>query len=107
MKEPFPLDAGRIVESTQGRDKGHAFLVLETMEDGRVLVADGFHHKLANPKKKKAKHLRAKPIRIDLSRIRPEGGKTQDSDLRRALEENGFAPGHKRDSHFAHERKGG
>ena len=31
-----------------------------------------------------------KPIMVNWNTIRPEGGAVQDSDLRRALEENGF-----------------
>ena len=90
MKEPFSLDRGRVVESTQGRDKGKTFLVLEQCGEDSVMIADGFHHKLSNPKKKKKKHLRAKPVLVDWETIRPEGGKVQDSDLRKALEAHGF-----------------
>ena len=90
MKEPFTFEPGRVVESIQGRDKGYFFLVLEAAE-GIVMIADGLHHKLGNPKKKKTKHLRAKPVLLDLKALRPEGGALQDSDLRRALEVNGFA----------------
>ena len=90
MKEPFTFEPGRVVESTQGRDKGHFFLVLETAGD-IVTIADGSRHRLANPKKKKTKHLRAKPVLLDLKTLRPEGGALQNSDLRRALEANGFA----------------
>ena len=90
MKEPFSFEPGRVVESIQGRDKGIFFLVLEAAGD-IVTVADGRHRRLENPKKKKTKHLRAKPVLIDWNTIRPEGGKVQDSDLRRALEANGFA----------------
>ena len=90
MKEPFTFEPGRVVESVQGRDKGYFFLVLEAAE-GVVKIADGKRHKLDNPKKKKTKHLRAKPVLVNWDTIRPEGGKVQDSDLRRALEENGFA----------------
>ena len=90
MKEPFTFEPGRVVESIQGRDKGHCFLVMEAA-DGIVRIADGLHHKLENPKKKKTKHLRAKPVLLDLKTLRPEGGTLQDSDLRRALETNGFA----------------
>ena len=90
MKEPFTFEPGRVVESIQGRDKGHFFLVLEETE-GIVKIADGFHHKLENPKKKKTKHLRAKPVLLNLKALRPEGGALQNSDLRRALEANGFA----------------
>ena len=91
MKEPFSLERGRVVESTQGRDKGKTFLVLEQCGKDLVTIADGMNHRLSNPKKKKTKHLRAKPVLIDWETIRPEGGKVQDSDLRRALEKHGFA----------------
>ncbi len=91
MKEPFSLERGRVVESTQGRDKGKYFLVLEQCGKDAVMIADGSHHKLSAPKKKNTKHLRAKPVLIDWETIRPEGGKVQDSDLRRALENHGFA----------------
>ncbi len=91
MKEPLPFEAGRVVQSLQGRDKGRFFIVTDTMEGGFVLMADGQTHKLASPKKKKTKHLHAKPVLLKLEALRPEGGKLQDSDLRRALEQNGFA----------------
>ena len=90
MKEPFTFEPGRVVQSIQGRDKGHFFLVMEAAE-GIVMIADGKHHRLEAPKKKKTKHLRAKPVLLDLKALRPEGGALQDSDLRRALEANGFA----------------
>ena len=90
MKEPFTIEPGRVVQSVQGRDKGHFFLVLEASE-GFAMIADGLHRKLENPKKKKTKHLRAKPVILDLKALRPEGGALQNSDLRRALETNGFA----------------
>ena len=90
MKEPFTFEPGRVVQSIQGRDKGHFFLILEAAGD-IVRIADGLYHRLENPKKKKTKHLRAKPVLLDLTALRPEGGPLQDSDLRRALEANGFA----------------
>jgi ribosomal protein L14E/L6E/L27E len=91
MKEPFAFEPGRVVESVQGRDRGYCFLVLENAGDGMVTIADGARHRLGHPKKKKTKHLRAKPVLLDLKALRPEGGRLQDSDLRRALRENGFA----------------
>ena len=91
MKDPFTFEPGRVVESTQGRDKGNCFLILEQVSEDIVMIADGTHHRLENPKKKKTKHLRAKPVLLDLKALRPEGGALQDSDLRRALEVNGFA----------------
>ncbi len=91
MKEPFSFERGRVVQSTQGRDKGRYFLVLENPAGDTVVIADGLTHPLARPKKKKTKHLHAKPIVVNLETIRPEGGPVQDSDLRRALTTNGFA----------------
>ena len=90
MKEPLSLERGRIVISTQGRDKGRAFLILERIGEDMVTVADGLVHPLERPKKKKTKHLHVKPIMINWNTIRPEGGSVQNSDLRRALEQNGF-----------------
>ena len=90
MKDPFTFETGRVVESIQGRDRGNFFLVLTDEGEGFVKIADGRIHKLTNPKKKKTKHLRAKPLLLEMATLRPEGGKLQDSDLRRALEENGF-----------------
>ena len=94
MKEPFPIERGRVVESLQGRDRGNHFLVLERRGEDLALIADGRRRKISNPKKKKTKHLRAKPVLIPWDSIRPEGGPVQDSDLRRALEERGFAGEH-------------
>ena len=90
MKEPFSFEPGRVVQSTQGRDKGKYFLILEELGQGMVTMADGLNHTLEHPKKKKTRHLHAKPIVVNLKTVRPEGGRIQDSDLRRALEKNGF-----------------
>ena len=91
MKEPFSLERGRIVQSLQGRDKGKHFVVLQTEEADWVYLANGESRKLDKPKKKKTKHVRAKPVLLNLNTLRPEGGQLQDSDLRKALEANGFA----------------
>jgi len=91
MKEPFSFTEGRIVQSIQGRDAKAYFIILNVLEDGFVAIADGDRHKLSHPKRKKTKHLRAKPVLLDLKNIRPEGGRLQDSDLRKALEQHGFA----------------
>ena len=90
MKEPFSFEEGRIVQSIQGRDAKAYFVILNQLEDGFVAIADGDRHKLSHPKRKKTKHLRAKPELLDLETLRPEGGALQDSDLRRALERYGY-----------------
>ena len=92
MMERLSFEKGRVVQSLQGRDEGRYFIVLVPENEGFVMMADGLTHKLENPKKKKTKHLHAKPVLIDLDAVRTEGGPLQNSDLRRALQENGFAP---------------
>ena len=94
MKEPFSFSEGRVVRSTQGRDRGRYFLIVRCLEGNYVLVADGRTHRLAAPKKKKTLHLHALPVRLDLTILRPEGGPLQDSDIRRALDQNGFPVEH-------------
>lgn len=53
--------AGRAVVSTQGHDRGRAFLVVAVPDEKYVLLADGDTRKLANPKKKQLKHVRPTP----------------------------------------------
>ena len=90
--EYLSLEKGRVVYSTQGRDRGRYFIVLDRPRPDLVLVADGETHLLSAPKKKNPKHLKAKPVLIDLEKARPEGGPLQDSDLRRVLLPFGLKP---------------
>ena len=87
--ERMEFEPGRVVLSTQGRDAGRFFVVIERLDDQFVLTADGLTHKLAHPKKKRIKHLRPKPHLVDLT-PRPETHRLMDSDLRKALQELGL-----------------
>ena len=81
---------GRVVLSTPGRDEGRYFIVLEVIDENFVLMADGLTRKINHPKKKKIKHLRPKPILVNVDGSTLPNKHLQDSDLRRALEENGL-----------------
>ena len=81
---------GRVVLSTQGRDEGRYFIVLEVIDENFVLMADGLTRKIDHPKKKKIKHLRPKPIVVNVEGSTLPNKHLQDSDLRRALQENGL-----------------
>ena len=81
---------GRVVLSTQGRDEGRYFIVLEVIDENFVLMADGLTRKIDHPKKKKVKHLRPKPIVVNVDGATLPNKHLQDSDLRRALAENGL-----------------
>lgn len=63
------MKAGALVRSLAGHDKDRLYLVL-AVENGFALVADGKHHSLSEPKKKRLKH------------IVPTGPETELSDLR-------------------------
>ena len=81
---------GRVVLSTQGRDEGRYFIVLEVIDEQFVLMADGLTRKVDHPKKKKVKHLRPKPIVVNVDGSTLPNKHLQDSDLRRYLRENGL-----------------
>ena len=84
----IPLEPGRLVLSTQGRDQGRYFIILEVLDAEHVIIADGLTRKLSHPKKKKIKHVHAKPLLMDLHQRFPSGH-LLDSDLRTFLRENG------------------
>ena len=52
---------GNVVFSKKGRDKGHMFVVLYTLDDDFVMVCDGDCRKVEKPKRKRRKHLSATP----------------------------------------------
>ena len=81
---------GRVVLSTQGRDEGRYFIVLEVIDENFVLMADGLTRKIDHPKKKKIKHLRPKPILVNVDGSTLPNKHLQDSDLRRYLREHGL-----------------
>ena len=90
MMERLQMEPGRVVLSTQGRDAGRYFIVLQVIDEQFVLMADGQSRKLAHPKKKKVKHLRAKPIMVNVDGSTLPNRHLQDSDLRSALEAHGL-----------------
>ena len=57
----IPIEAGRVVVSTQGHDRGRAFLVVAALDERYVTIADGDTRKVASPKKKQIKHVRPAP----------------------------------------------
>jgi len=61
----FPMEVGRVVFSRAGRDQGHYFVVVDVIDEDYVAIANGCQRKVDNPKKKKIKHLVAKPEIIE------------------------------------------
>ena len=90
MMDRLTIEPGRVVLSTQGRDEGRYFIVLQVIDENFVLMADGLTRKIDHPTKKKVKHLRAKPIMVNVDGATLPNRHLQDSDLRRALSEHGL-----------------
>lgn len=90
MMDRLTIEPGRVVLSTQGRDEGRYFIVLQVIDENFVLMADGLTRKIDHPKKKKVKHLRAKPIMVNVDGATLPNRHLQDSDLRSALEAHGL-----------------
>ena len=89
--DKIPVEPGRVVLSRSGRDAGKYFVILRVIDENYVLLCDGQLRKLANPKKKKLKHLAIKPECIDSLREKLLNDKRIfDSEVRSALESAGF-----------------
>ena len=90
MMDRLMMIPGRVVLSTQGRDEGRYFFVLEVIDENFVCMADGLTRKIDHPKKKKVKHLRPKPIVVEVDGTKLPNKHLRDSDLRRYLREHGL-----------------
>ena len=81
-----PNEPGRVVISTQGHDKDRWYAIVSVLDEKNMLVCDGDTRKLAKPKKKQVKHLRALPMTIQVEGRGASGGPLADSDIRKALQ---------------------
>lgn len=91
MKQHKPLQVGDVVISRAGRDRKRAFVVVGMIDADFVTVADGDCHKLEKPKKKRIKHLDARPEQIPALREALSGGApVLDATVRKALETLGY-----------------
>ncbi len=73
---------GRVVTATAGRDKGKRLVITGIEGDEYVLLADGKRRKAQKPKRKKLRHVRFEPWRIDPALF---GDNAADAHLRKAL----------------------
>ncbi|HHT69247.1 MAG TPA: KOW domain-containing RNA-binding protein [Limnochordia bacterium] len=58
------LEVGQLVTSKMGRDSGKKYVVIESLPDNHVTVADGFVRKMDRPKRKNVKHLVVHGIKL-------------------------------------------
>ena len=62
------LKKGQIVKSKAGHDKGDLMMIADFDEKG-VLLCDGKHRKLNNPKRKNLRHIELTELRLDLNTV--------------------------------------
>ncbi len=62
MKDASSLQAGQLVYSRAGRDKGKPYLVLARAGETEVWIVDGAARRVEAPKKKNVKHLQPSHI---------------------------------------------
>ena len=87
----YPMEVGRVVLSKAGRDRGHVFVVLAVLVECHVAIANGCQRKVDNPKKKKIKHLAAKPEVLEEIREKIFAKKRIfDSEVRNKLDAIGY-----------------
>jgi len=82
----YSVEAGRVVESKAGRDKGRLLIITGIVDEQYVTVADGDLRVLERPKKKKLKHLKLRPeVLGSIAEKLSSGAKVFDAELRSAL----------------------
>ena len=88
----FPMEVGRVVFSRAGRDQGHYFVIVDVIDEDHVAIANGCLRKVDNPKKKKMKHLVARPEVIrEIAQKHEKHEPLLDADVRKALASAGYA----------------
>lgn len=79
------IEAGSVVISKKGRDKGRVFVVLYSLDAEFVMLTDGDTRKLDHLKKKKRMHLASKPVAMPQLLELYAQKRLKDSDVRTAL----------------------
>jgi len=81
----IPIEPGRAVLSTAGRDEKRRMIVL-TVEGEFAFVADGDLRKVESPKKKKKRHIKATPEYFsNIAEIIAEGKMPSNAEIRKLL----------------------
>ncbi len=78
-------EKAQIVRSLRGHDSGQLFCILE-VQDGYLLLADGKHRKVSNPKRKNVRHVEyAGELDYPTMEKVRDGQPVQNKEMRRAL----------------------
>lgn len=86
-----PWEIGSVVLAKAGRDKGKAFLIVGTLGETYVLIANGTSRSIDKPKKKKRRHLELKPHQVpDIQEKIQNGRKVFDAEIKKSLKSLGY-----------------
>ena len=87
MDTTTDLKIGQVVKSKAGRDKSRVFVIVDIVDDGHVLVADGDLRKISSPKLKKIKHLAVyNTVLEEFANMLKSNEKINDATVRKLLE---------------------
>ena len=78
------IEQGCVVSSIQGHDTGRVYIVTK-VENDFVLVVDGEYRLLANPKKKRIKHLHDMHFSFEGFKEKFEANKLYDFEIKKFL----------------------
>lgn len=86
-----PWGIGSVVLAKAGRDKGKAFLIVGTLGEEYVLIANGTSRSIDKPKKKKRLHLDIKPQQVpEIQEKIQNGRKVFDAEIKKRLKSLGY-----------------
>ena len=82
----YPVEVGRLVKSTAGRDKGRHFVIMAIIDEQYVHIVDGDLRSKERPKKKKLRHLKLCPeVLCGIAGKLKEGARVFDAEIRSAI----------------------
>jgi len=80
------ISIGQLVASNAGRDQTNIYLVVGTLQNKYLLLADGRERKLSNPKQKNIRHVKVfKSIAQGVADKIQSGMKITDEEIRQAI----------------------
>jgi ribosomal protein L14E/L6E/L27E len=82
----YPVEVGRLVKSTAGRDKGRYFVIMDIIDDSYVHIVDGDLRSKDRPKRKKLRHVKLCPEVLNgIAGKLKEGARVFDAEIRSAI----------------------
>lgn len=82
----YPVEIGRVVVSTAGRDKGKVFMIMGIIDEKYVYIVDGDLRTMDRRKKKKLRHLKlCSEVLSGIAEKLRDGTRVFDAEIRSAI----------------------